>query len=185
MTRQNRIPAGIKFMPNMSITYLRNCYAKEKIPVAKQRILSWIKRKQDKTMEKIGEELGVKETTVCKWLIRVMEDGLASRYNIKRLGRECHLSEKQLEKLTKDLIAGPEKCGYSQSAWSTVMVTDHIWKKFKVQYVPRSVQNLLKRLGFTIQKPRQYHPKAASKSEQERFKKKLGTYWHKERHTEQ
>ena len=90
---------------------------------------------------------------------------------------------KQLEKLTKDLIAGPEKCGYGQSAWSTVMVTDHIWKKFKVKYVPRSVQNLLKRLGFTIQKSPQYPPKAASKSEPERFRKKLGAYWHKERHT--
>ena len=71
-------------MPNMSTAYLRNCHAKEKIPVAKQRFHSWIKRKQDKTMDEIGEELGVKETTICKWLILVWGDRLTSGYNIKR-----------------------------------------------------------------------------------------------------
>ena len=42
-----------------------------------------------------------------------------------------------------------------------------------MQYVPRTMQELLREMGFRHVKPRPRHPKAASEEAKKEFKKKL------------
>ncbi len=72
-------------------------------------------------------------------------------------------------KLRDDLISGPEKFGFNQFMWSTVIT--HVNKKYNTLYSARGMRELLHRIGFSSKKPRQTHHKSASKEEQTRFKK--------------
>ena len=52
------------------------------------------------------------------------------------------------------------------------MIVDYIAQRFDVHYNPSSVGALVHRLGFSYKTPRPRHRKAASREEQEAFKKK-------------
>ena len=52
------------------------------------------------------------------------------------------------------------------------MIADYIAQRFDVHYNPSSVGALVHRLGFSYKTPRPKHRKAASREEQEAFKKK-------------
>ncbi|MBI5332094.1 MAG: winged helix-turn-helix domain-containing protein, partial [Candidatus Aenigmarchaeota archaeon] len=94
----------------------------------------------------------------------------------KQTGRPRKLNEKQMTKLRSNLIKGPEQCGFDKQLWSTRMVQDYAEKKYKIKYVDRHMRRLLKKMGFSCQKPRPIHYKT-DKAKQEHFKKTLRKSW--------
>ncbi len=58
-----------------------------------------------------------------------------------------------------------------RTTWSGMAVVEHVFKKYNVQHVPRTMQELLQDMGFRHVKPRPRHPKAATEEEMKRFKK--------------
>lgn len=164
------LPKGREFMRGVSMRGLKAAYRKETSKKAKMRLLAAVKRKQGKSIDQIASDLEMGRRTVHSWLRRFMERGLQGAHDIKQPGRPRRLTDQQLKNLRKDLIVGPEKFGFSKQLWNTRMVQEHVRRKYKVSYVDRHMRRLLRKMGFSCQKPRPVHHKA-DKCAQERFKK--------------
>lgn len=164
---------GSEFLPKVSMRKLRSVYAKENDAKAKLRLLAAIKRKEGESIDAIAVSICKPRRTVHGWLHRFEQRGLNGAEARKQPGRPSHLKKKQLLQLRADLLKGPQACGYSEQLWSRRLVQVHVSKKFKLSYTEQHMRRLLHKLGFTCQKPRQRHYKAAPKRSQEHFKKRF------------
>lgn len=170
------LPKGHEFMREVSTAKLKAAYGKETSEKAKMRLLAAVKRRQGKSIDQIASDLEIGRRTVHSWLWRFVEKGLDGVHDVKQPGRPKRLTERQMKGLKGDLIAGPEKFGFGKQLWTTRMVQEHVRRKYGVSYVDRHMRRLLRRMGFSSQKPRPVHYKA-DKREQERFKKRFaGSY---------
>lgn len=68
-------------------------------------------------------------------------------------GRPTRLSEKQLGKLEKLLLRGPVACGYPTDLWTTKRIAVLIEREFGVSYHRDHIGRLMKKLGWSHQKP--------------------------------
>lgn len=175
-----KVPKGDKFLPDVSIDELRILHKKEKNAKARDRLLAYMARKDGSSVQAISNVLNRATTTIYDWLCRT-DDGLDGLYDIKRQGPARKLTDKQLAELREDLLAGPQAHGFESNLWTGKTAARHVLNKYKVRYVPRTMQTLLHEVGFRHVTPRPRHPKAASAEEKKAFKKKaswLATYYH-------
>ena len=101
----------------------------------------------------VAEKLGVSSTAVWKWaqaLEQAGGDGLKAK---PHPGRTPKLTDRQLQRLDRLLRRGPTKLGYTTDLWTLRRVVEVIQKHFGVQYDPSGVWHILKRLGWSCQKP--------------------------------
>lgn len=167
----SRIPKGDKFLPSISNEELKKLYKQEKNIKPKLRLLAAVLRKQEKTLDDISVSLQKPKTTIHDWLKR-LEKGLENLYDTKQSGKPPRLNKKQLEELKKILSSSPEEQNMPFKLWITNLVQYIIYEKFNIHYKIRQIRNIVKKLGFTLQVPREEHRKA-NKKLQEKFKKKL------------
>jgi len=92
--------------------------------------------------------------TVYNWLDEFTRQGWDSLRYEKAPGRPSGLTKTQKQKLAAWIEAGPEASGYECGCWTSVMIQDLIWKKFRVLYNRFYVCELLRNLGFSFQKAR-------------------------------
>jgi transposase len=107
---------------------------------------------------------------VSDTLKRFEKRGLEGRYSIKQNGRPPKLTTRQKKQLERMLTKPPTEQKLPYVVWTTKLVQYIIKKRFGVKYVIRQIDNLMKALRFSIQKPRPEHIKA-NKQLQEQFKK--------------
>jgi len=100
----------------------------------------------------IARQLGVTRQTVAVWEQRLDEGG---RDSLKRgaLGRPRQLDAGQERELAKLLMAGALSCGYPTELWTLPRIGKLIAQRFGVQYSTGHLWHLLRRLGFSCQKP--------------------------------
>ncbi len=152
---------------------LRLLYDKEDSAKGKLRLLAAIKRKEGLSIDDIAASINKPRRTVHGWLHRFEQRGLAGVRDKKQPGRPPKLKKSQLKQLRADLLKGPQACGYGEQLWTRKLVQEHVRKRFGASFVERHMTRLLHKLGFTCQKPRQRHYKAAPKRSQEHFKKRF------------
>ena len=105
------------------------------------------------TTGQIAELLKVSRGTVPLWIHHwndQREDGLLEGF---RPGRTSRLNDTELEKLGDILESGPVAYGLSKGVWTSVVITSVIHEEFGVIYHPGHVRKVLKRLGFSVQRP--------------------------------
>lgn len=117
----------------------------------------------------VARRLGVARQTVAAWERRIEEagqDGLKRR----RLGRPRQLSQAQCAELGKLLVAGALAQGFATELWTLPRVAKLIRERFGIRYSIGHMWHLLRRLGFSCQKPAR---RAAQRNEAgiERWKK--------------
>lgn len=166
------IQNGNKFLPDISKEELKRLYNMEKDAKAKLRLLAAIQRKEGKTLDDISSYLQKPKTTIHDWLQRIEHKGLKNLYDIKQSGKPPRLSKNQLKELENILSDPPLKNGLPFVLWVTNLVQYIILKKFNKKFEVRQVRNIIKKINFTLQIPRQEHRKA-NKELQEDFKKKI------------
>jgi len=100
----------------------------------------------------VARRLGVTRQTVASWERRMAEDG---RDGLKRgeLGRPRQLDAGQERELGEVLMAGTLAAGYPTELWTLPRVGKLIAKRFGVEYSIGHLWHLLRRLGFSCQKP--------------------------------
>ena len=101
----------------------------------------------------VAEKLVVSSTAVWKWaqaLEQAGGDGLKAK---PHPGRTPKLTDRQLQRLDRLLSRGPTKLGHTTDLWTLRRVVEVIQKHFGVQYDPSGVWHILKRLGWSCQKP--------------------------------
>jgi transposase len=110
--------------------------------------------------------------TLRDWVHRYNDDGVAGLRDRPRSGRPCRLDEGRQAALKALILKGPDpKRDDGLSAWRLRDLCDLAAVRFKVRYSATGMLRLVKSLNLSWQKARPVHPRAASRAEQERFKK--------------
>lgn len=118
-----------------------------------RRLRAWELKEQGWKQNKIAEALGVTEGAVSQWINKAKAHGIEALYSRKRSGRKPRLSDEQLAKLPELLAKGPGAYGFGGDVWTRPRVAAVIEREFGVTYTPQHVGNLLRKIGWSRQKP--------------------------------
>jgi transposase len=98
----------------------------------------------------VAKTLGVSKSTVSRWRKggRCKPSG-----HHEATGRPRKLSTKQQEKLKAVLLKGAYERGYESDHWTLKRIADVIEREFGVTYETSAVWHVMKRMGWSCQKP--------------------------------
>ncbi len=103
----------------------------------------------------LARKYGTSRKIVYEWIDRYETggwDGLKTRTG--KTGPKPKLSPEQQKQLRLLLrTKTPMDYGYQTPLWTCQIIAELINQTFQIKYVPASVANLLKRMGFSSQKP--------------------------------
>ena len=121
----------------------------------------------------IARAFGLTAGWVSQTLKTYREQGDAGLTTGKRTGAPSRLTADQLGQLTRELTKGAELHGFAGQVWTRPRVNEVITKLFGVSYDPSQVGRLLKKVGWSRQKParqaRQQDPQAVANWREERL----------------
>ena len=109
--------------------------------------------RQGMTEAEVSRQVGVHRQSVNRWAAVLKKQGKTGLKKAGRAGRPSKLSEKDLNRLRKSLQRGPEKLGYETSLWTAGRVAVLIKELFGVQYHEDHVWRILRKLGWSCQRP--------------------------------
>jgi transposase len=113
---------------------------------------------------------GMDRQTLCDWVHRYNEEGLAGLHDRRRSGRRSRLTPEQMEELAVVVEQGPDPEQDGVVRWRRTDLQALIKSRFEVELHERSVGKLLHRLGFARMSVRPRHPSSDPQA-QETFKK--------------
>jgi transposase len=104
-----------------------------------------------KRVKEVAKIIGVTERSIRYWQKEANEpkDKSATRSP----GHPSHLSAEQLKQLEQELLGGAYAQGYAEDYWTLDRIARLIWDTFQVRYHPVSVWYILKRMGWSNQRP--------------------------------
>jgi len=109
-------------------------------------------------------------TTISYWTKKVVEKGVNSLKSGEHTGRTPRLSIDQMLQLDKDLQKTPSDFGYDLNLWDGIVLSRHLSDHYDVDIQTRQCQRIIRRLGYTLQRP-QTKPYGSDPEAQEEFKK--------------
>ena len=101
----------------------------------------------------VSRYLGVSRATVGEWAKSIEVKGIRGLRKRKAVGSVSKLSNPQKEKLKKKLDRGALASGFPTDRWTLERVQKLIKKEFGVIYHLNYLNRLLRKLGFSPQKP--------------------------------
>jgi transposase len=108
----------------------------------------------DKSNPDVAEVCGVSLSSVKLWKRAWKAQGAGGLSAKPHLGPEPFLSDDDLVRLEKLLLAGAHKAGFPSDLWTCPRrVADVIQQRFGVKYHPAHVWKILRQLGWSCQKP--------------------------------
>ncbi len=101
----------------------------------------------------ISRHLDVSRMTVSDWAKTIAATGLRGLRKRKAAGSPSKLSKPQKQKLKRILDRGALAYGFPTDRWTLERVRQLLQQEFEVPYHPNYLNRLLRRLGFSPQKP--------------------------------
>jgi transposase len=98
----------------------------------------------------VARRIGVARQTIYEWKANA---GRKRRQSKRRPGGVCRLSAQQQKQLARALLRGAFAHGYAEDHWTLDRIGRVIYDLFQVRYHPSSVWHLLRRMGWSSQKP--------------------------------
>jgi len=121
----------------------------------------------------IAQAFGLTQGWVSQTLKKYREQGVTALQWRKPCGAPTRLRPDQLRQLVEELNKGAEYHGFAGAVWTRPRVNGVIKKLFAVSYDPSQVGRILKKVGWSRQKPqpkaRQQDPLAVAQWRQERL----------------
>jgi transposase len=108
-----------------------------------------------KTNPEVAEACGVSLAAVKLWKRAWKEQGSEGLAAKPHPGPARQLSDDDLVRLEKLLLAGAHKAGFASELWTCARVAEVIHERFGVEYHPSHVWKILRKLGWSCQKPEQ------------------------------
>lgn len=123
------------------------------------------------TAPQIAQSLGYSRRTIQNWVHDYNRQGLQGLQDRPGRGRNGRLNDDQLQWLRQRIDQGPTEednvCVFHAGDIQRIIMS-----QFGIHYSIRSVQRLLRRLGYRYLKPRPEHPKGDPQA-RKAFKKRL------------
>lgn len=101
----------------------------------------------------VARQVGVHRQSVNRWAKQIEEQGRAGLKQAGRAGRKSRLGETDFKRLEEKLKRGAEALGYETNLWTLDRVAALIERDFGVKYHAGHVGWLLKKLGWSCQRP--------------------------------
>jgi len=101
----------------------------------------------------IARRLKVSRVSVHHWHKRWKRSGRKGLRATGRLGRKTRITMKQIACVQETLLKGPKTQGYVTEIWTVDRIAAVIRKETGISYHPGHVWKILKRMGWTCQKP--------------------------------
>jgi len=105
------------------------------------------------TQQEVASIAGVSQGSVSLWRKSYKNSGMNGLYRKKIPGRPRKINDSQLRKIIFLLAKGPESFGYQNNLWTLKRIAKMIEQEFGVKYHPCHVWKILRKLGFTHQRP--------------------------------
>jgi transposase len=109
--------------------------------------------KQGVSQSEVARRLGVHRQSVIRWARQLTQSGRAGLKKAGRAGRKPRLSGTQLKQIEHALKRGPEVLGYASGLWTASRVRKLIEDQCGVHYHEAHVWRILRRLGWSCQRP--------------------------------
>lgn len=101
----------------------------------------------------VARRVGAHRQSVNRWARTLAEQGKAGLKHPGRAGRKPRLNEEGLRRIERGLKRGAGAYGYGTQLWTTERVADLIEQECHVRYHPGHVWKILRRLGWSCQRP--------------------------------
>lgn len=125
----------------------------EKAPRLVLRIQGILMSLDGHTTGEIAQHLKVHRSTVPLWIEHWNRYGEEGLWEGQRSGRPAGLDEDQRQRLRDILDSGPVAYGLETGIWTSPLVSRIIHDEFDQDYHPGHVRKLLRRLGYSVQRP--------------------------------
>ena len=107
----------------------------------------------NKTQVEIASYLGVSQSTISEWIKEYKKKGISS-FDYSNVGGSVRrISKKDQLNLIEILNKGALANGFDGDIWTRKRVQHIIKEQYKIDYGLTAVGDLLRDLGFTVQKP--------------------------------
>lgn len=110
---------------------------------------------ENKGPTEVARLVGVSRSAVNQWQRTLRRKGRDALKAKPHAGAKPRLSRPQRRKLLRILVRGPSKSGFPTELWTCARVALVIQEQFGVTYHHAHVWKLLRRLGWSCQKPEQ------------------------------
>ena len=102
---------------------------------------------------KVARELRVTPAAVCHWA-RTRKGGGKKALKAKpHPGPTPKLTDRHLARLERMLLKGPHQHGFATEVWTLQRVAELVERRFGVTYDPSGIWHVLRRIGWSRQKP--------------------------------
>jgi len=155
------------FLTEAERTKLLSELGSERYAKYSDRLKSILLLDEGETVFDISKFLFLSEKTIRNYKNRYLEGGIEFLILDNYTGKECKLTDLELEKLINHL---------STNLYRTVIeIQDYILSEFNIEYSTRGLRHLLKREGFVYKRPKLI-PGKANKIDQEKAVRSLKYY---------
>jgi transposase len=100
--------------------------------------------------KQVASRVGTTVRTVQRWA-KDARDGV--KRERRRPGPKPRLKERQLQRLARQLKRGARAHGYAEDYWTLDRIAHLIWTLFGIRYHPSGVWYVMRRMGWSSQKP--------------------------------
>jgi transposase len=101
----------------------------------------------------VARALGTSRASVTRWRQAYEAGGEKALKAKPHPGGTSRLTVAQRKRLIRLLLRGPRKHGYNTELWTLARVAEVIAVNFGVAYHPSAVWHILRRMGWSCQKP--------------------------------
>jgi transposase len=133
----------------------RHLSVKELLLLKKKAVMAVINK--ELTQLKGCKVFGFSQASLCKYMKEYKKIGEACFKYVKRGVKprtHCKLTLEQEEFLRETVLSRtPDEVGMDFTLWNSRVITEFVKKEFGVEYAARSMRDLMRRMGFSSQKP--------------------------------
>lgn len=109
--------------------------------------------RQGKSRAEVARILQVSRQSTSNWFAAWEKQGRRGLKGAGRAGRKPKLGTKELRRLERSLLRGPQAFGYPTELWTLERIAYVIEESFHVHYHPGHVWKILRQLGWSCQRP--------------------------------
>jgi len=101
----------------------------------------------------VARRVGVHRQSVSRWVQQLEQGGRRALRKAGRAGRKPRLNAADLRRIEQGLRRGPVALGYETTLWTAWRVAHLIETECEVRYHPSQAWRILRRLGWSCQRP--------------------------------